>query len=32
LQGLVEGNGLTWFGNRVEGYTNFLWVTWIALG
>jgi arabinofuranosyltransferase len=29
---LVEGNGLTWFGNRVEGYTNFLWVTWIALG
>lgn len=29
---LVEGNGLTWFGSRVEGYTNFLWVMWIALG
>jgi len=28
----VEGNGLTWFGNHVEGYTNFLWVMWIALG
>lgn len=23
---LVEGKGLTWFGERVEGYTNFLWV------
>jgi hypothetical protein len=29
---LVEGNGLTWFGSPVEGYTNFLWVMWIALG
>jgi arabinofuranosyltransferase len=29
---LVEGDGLTWFGVRVEGYTNFLWVLWIALG
>ncbi|MFQ5599219.1 MAG: hypothetical protein ACE5G2_01555 [Candidatus Krumholzibacteriia bacterium] len=29
---LVEGEGLTWFGARVEGYTNFLWVLWIALG
>lgn len=29
---LVEGNGLTWFGSRVEGYTNFLWVMWIAFG
>ncbi len=29
---LVEGHGLTWFGDRVEGYTNFLWVLWIALG
>ena len=29
---LVEGNGLTWFGTRVEGYTNFLWVLWNALG
>lgn len=29
---LVEGSGLTWFGDRVEGYTNFLWVLWIALG
>jgi hypothetical protein len=29
---LVEGNGLTWFGTRVEGYTNYLWVLWIALG
>lgn len=29
---LIEGNGLTWFGTRVEGYTNFLWVLWIALG
>jgi arabinofuranosyltransferase len=29
---LVEGRGLTWFGERVEGYTDFLWVVWIALG
>lgn len=29
---LVRGEGLTWFGDRVEGYTNFLWVLWIALG
>ncbi len=29
---LVEGTGLTWFGTRIEGYTNFLWVSWIALG
>jgi arabinofuranosyltransferase len=29
---LVEGQGLTWFGTRVEGYTNFLWVLWTALG
>jgi arabinofuranosyltransferase len=29
---LVEGQGLTWFGDRVEGYTNFLWVLWLALG
>src|SRR5512135_464280 len=29
---LVEGHGLTWFGDHVEGYTNFLWVLWIALG
>jgi hypothetical protein len=29
---LVQGTGLTWFGARVEGYTNFLWVLWIALG
>ena len=29
---LVEGHGLTWFGSHVEGYTNFLWVMWIALG
>lgn len=29
---LVNGDGLTWFGARVEGYTNFLWVLWIALG
>jgi arabinofuranosyltransferase len=29
---LIEGNGLTWFGNRVEGYSNFLWVLWSALG
>ncbi len=28
---LVEGRGLTWFGERVEGYTNFLWVLWLAL-
>lgn len=28
----VEGRGLTWFGSYVEGYTNFLWVLWIALG
>lgn len=29
---LIEGTGLTWFGDRVEGYTNFLWVLWIAGG
>ncbi|UCG43077.1 MAG: hypothetical protein JSU73_00220 [candidate division WOR-3 bacterium] len=29
---LVEGHGLIWFGNRVEGYSNFLWVLWSALG
>ena len=29
---LVRGAGLTWFGTRIEGYTNFLWVLWIALG
>ncbi len=29
---LVQGQGLTWFGTRVEGYSNFLWVLWIALG
>jgi arabinofuranosyltransferase len=29
---LVGGDGLTWFGNRIEGYTNFLWVLWIAAG
>ena len=28
----VEGQGLTWFGERVEGYTNFGWVVWVALG
>ena len=29
---LVEGEGLLWFGQKVEGYTNFAWVLWIALG
>jgi arabinofuranosyltransferase len=29
---LAEGHGLTWSGTRVEGYTNFLWVLWLALG
>lgn len=29
---LATGQGLTWFGTRVEGYTNFLWVMWMALG
>ncbi|MEE2663714.1 MAG: hypothetical protein VX681_06320 [Myxococcota bacterium] len=29
---LVEGDGLSWFGERVEGYTNFGWVIWLALG
>jgi arabinofuranosyltransferase len=29
---LVRGAGLTWFSTRIEGYTNFLWVLWIALG
>jgi arabinofuranosyltransferase len=29
---LLEGRGLTWFGTRVEGYSNFLWVLWIAGG
>ena len=29
---LAEGHGLVWFGDRVEGYTNFLWVLWMATG
>jgi arabinofuranosyltransferase len=29
---LVQGHGLTWFGTHVEGYTNFAWVLWSALG
>jgi arabinofuranosyltransferase len=29
---LVEGRGLTWSVARVEGYTNPLWVLWIAVG
>jgi arabinofuranosyltransferase len=29
---LVRGDGLTWFGEHIEGYTNFLWVLWCALG
>jgi arabinofuranosyltransferase len=29
---LLQGTGLAWFGTHVEGYTNFLWVLWIALG
>ena len=29
---LVEGEGLTWFGERIEGYSNLLWVLWIGLG
>lgn len=29
---LVRDGGLTWFGDRVEGYTNFAWVLWIAGG
>lgn len=29
---LVTGHGLTWFGEHVEGYTNLLWVIWIAAG
>ena len=29
---LAEGMGPTWFGDRVEGYTNFLWMLWVALG
>ncbi len=28
----VDGNGLTWFGTKVEGYTNFLWVILMGLG
>lgn len=28
----AEGTGLTWFGSHVEGYTNFGWVAWLALG
>jgi len=31
-RGLVRGDGLTWFGAHVEGYTNFAWVLWIAAG
>jgi arabinofuranosyltransferase len=29
---LVRGDGLTWFGESIEGYTNFAWALWIALG
>jgi hypothetical protein len=29
---LVRGDGLTWFGDPIEGYTNFLWVLWVAGG
>lgn len=29
---LARGDGLTWFGTRVEGYTNPLWVLWLATG
>ena len=29
---LVHGHGLTWFGTQIEGYTNFAWVLWSALG
>ncbi|HEX7842396.1 MAG TPA: hypothetical protein VF469_33215 [Kofleriaceae bacterium] len=29
---LVRGDGLTWFGDRIEGYTNFAWVLWVAGG
>lgn len=31
-RGLVRGDGLTWFGDAIEGYTNFSWVLWIAGG
>src|SRR5688572_394699 len=29
---LIRGDGLTWFGEHVEGYSNFLWVLWAAAG
>ncbi|MEM6702962.1 MAG: hypothetical protein AAF690_09670 [Acidobacteriota bacterium] len=29
---LAEGLGPTWFGERIEGYTNFLWMLWMSLG
>ncbi len=29
---LFRGDGLTWCGTRVEGYINFLWILWTALG
>jgi arabinofuranosyltransferase len=29
---LVNAEGLTWFGARVEGFTNLMWVLWIAAG
>lgn len=29
---LVRGDGLTWFGEPIEGYTNFSWVLWSAVG
>ena len=29
---LVHGQGPTWFGNHIEGYTNFAWVLWSAAG
>jgi hypothetical protein len=31
-RGLVRGDGLTWFGDHIEGYTNFAWVLWVAGG
>ena len=27
---LLEGQGLTWFGQAIEGYSNFLWVLYLA--
>ncbi|MFT3691800.1 MAG: hypothetical protein QM831_01580 [Kofleriaceae bacterium] len=29
---VADGHGPQWFGTHIEGYTNFLWMLWSALG